>query len=158
MVEVRVLLGTTWLPVLLQVLLRMLKMVRASGVTPSYRTLLEMALENVASTERVFAQMALIGSLAGVCGTSVAWPWLGENKQVLTSQQMALQMLQVEVRLVAVRTLILALCVLRGSRWRLACGRSRPPGVGRQNTTSTLLANHVQWLRFLVREHRSMWI
>lgn len=55
MVQVRVLLGAAGLPVFLQVLLRVLEMVRTRGIAPSYRTLLEMALEDVASTEGIFA-------------------------------------------------------------------------------------------------------
>ena len=75
MVEVRVLLVASWLPVLLQMLLRMLQMVRASWVTPSYGAFLEVALQNVASAEGILAKMALIGSLARVCEKSVAWHW-----------------------------------------------------------------------------------
>jgi hypothetical protein len=63
------LLRPTGLPVLLQMLLRMLQMVRARGISPSYRALLEVALQDVASTEGILAEMALVGSLARVCVT-----------------------------------------------------------------------------------------
>lgn len=140
MVQVRVLFGSGWLSILLQVLLGVLKMVCARGVTSSYRTFLEMALEDVASTKGIFAKMALIGSLTGV------------------SQQMALQMFKVEIGLVAVRALVLALCVFRGRRWRLACCWGGPARVGGQNPTPALLADHMQGLLFLVGEDRRMWV
>ena len=72
----------------------------------------------------------------------------------LTSQQMALEMLQMQVRLVAVRTLILALGVLGSSSGRLACSWRGPTGVCRQYSATTLLADDVHRLRLLVGEHR----
>jgi hypothetical protein len=36
------------------------------GVASTYRALLEVALQDVTATERVLAQMALVGSLAGI--------------------------------------------------------------------------------------------
>jgi hypothetical protein len=44
------------------------QMVRSGRVASTNRTLLKMALENVASTERVFAQMAHVRPVTGVCG------------------------------------------------------------------------------------------
>ena len=69
---------------------------------------------------------------------------------------MALEMLQMQVRLVAVRTLILALGVLGSSSGRLACSWRGPTGVCRQYSTTTLLADDVHRLRLLVGEHRRM--
>jgi hypothetical protein len=66
---------------------------------------------------------------------------------------MALEMLQVQVRLVAVRTLVLALGVLGSSGGGLACSGRRPTGMRRQDSAATLLADDVDWLRFLVGEH-----
>jgi hypothetical protein len=65
-VQVRVGVGTGRRSVLLQVLLRMLQVVCSRGVASTYRALLEVALQDVTATERVFAQMALVGSLAGI--------------------------------------------------------------------------------------------
>ena len=67
MVEVRVLVCAAGLPVLLQMLLRVLKVVRAGWVAPSYRALLKVTLEDITSAESVLAKMALVGSLASVC-------------------------------------------------------------------------------------------
>lgn len=66
MVKVRVLVCTSGLSVLLQVLLRMLQMVRASRVSPSYRAFLEVTLQDVASAECILTQMTLVGSFARV--------------------------------------------------------------------------------------------
>jgi hypothetical protein len=117
-------------------LLRVLEVVRAGWVAPSYRALLEVALKDITSAEGVLAEMALVGSFTGV------------------SQQMALEMLQMQVRLVAVRTLILALGVLGSSSGRLACSWRGPTGVCRQYSATTLLADDVHRLRLLVGEHR----
>ena len=68
MVKVRVLVCAAGLPVLLQMLLRVLEVVRAGWVAPSYRALLEVTLEDITSAEGVLAKMALVRSLAGVCG------------------------------------------------------------------------------------------
>jgi hypothetical protein len=65
-VQVRVGVGTGRWSVLLQVLLRMLQVVCSRGVASTYRALLEVALQDVTTTERVLAQMALVGSLAGI--------------------------------------------------------------------------------------------
>lgn len=72
MVQVRVLLLSTIGLSILQMRLRMLEMVCPGGVAPSYRALLEMALQNVAPTKSIFAEMALIGTLTRVCETSAA--------------------------------------------------------------------------------------
>lgn len=66
MVKVRVLVRTSGLSVLLQMLLRVLQMVGASRVSPSYRTFLEVTLQDVASAKRILAQMALVGSFTRV--------------------------------------------------------------------------------------------
>jgi hypothetical protein len=71
----------------------------------------------------------------------------------LTSQKMALEMLQVQIRLVAVRTLVFALGVLGRRGRRLACSGRGPSGMGRQDSAPTLLADDVDWLRLLVGEH-----
>lgn len=68
-IHVRVLLGAIWLPVLLQMLLGVLQMIGTGGVTPTYRAFLEMALQDIASAEGVFAEMALIRSFARVYET-----------------------------------------------------------------------------------------
>jgi hypothetical protein len=47
-------------------LLRVLEMVCAGWIAPSYRALLEVTLENVASTKGILAKMALVRSLASV--------------------------------------------------------------------------------------------
>lgn len=67
MVEVRSGLSAIWRAVLLQMLLRVLQVVGASGVTAANGALLEMALQDVTSAEGVLAQVALVGSLARVC-------------------------------------------------------------------------------------------
>jgi hypothetical protein len=67
-VEVRVLLGSAWLPIL-EMVLRMLEVVGSRWVTPTDRAFLEVALQDVASTEGVFTQVARVRSLAGVCKT-----------------------------------------------------------------------------------------
>lgn len=69
MIEVRSGLSGIWRAVLLQVLLRVLQVVGASGVTAANGALLKMALQNITSAEGVLAQVALVGSLAGVCVT-----------------------------------------------------------------------------------------
>lgn len=60
-------------------LLCVLQMVRTSRVAPSYRALLEVAFEDVATAEGIFAEMALVGSLTRVCETSVAGHWLAHK-------------------------------------------------------------------------------
>ena len=151
-VEVGVLLRPAGLPVLLQMLLRVLQVVRARGVSPPYRALLEVTLQDVASAEGILAEMALVGSLARVCGTlGLAIDWVLRK---LTSQKMALEVLQVQVRFVTMRTLILALGVLCCGSRRFACGGRGPTGMGRQNSAPTLLADDVDWLGLLVGEHR----
>jgi hypothetical protein len=65
-VEVRVLLGTSWLPVL-KVVLRMLQMVCTRRVAPSNRAFLEVTLQDITSAKRVLAQVAGIGTLARIC-------------------------------------------------------------------------------------------
>lgn len=67
---------------------------------------------------------------------------------------MALQMFQVKIGLVAMRALVLSLCVLGSGGRRLAGGGRGPSGMRRQNSATTLLANNVQRLRFLVGKHR----
>lgn len=155
MVEVRVLVSASGLPVLLQMLLRVLEMVCASGVAASYRAFLEVALQNVTSAKRVLAQMALVRALAGVWRgqgiLAAGCDWKKEKKACrLTAQQMALEMFQVQVRLVAMRTLILALGVLGRSRRRLASGGRGPARVRGQDSAAALLANDVDWLGLLV--------
>lgn len=70
MVEVRCSLSAIWRAVFLQMLLRVLQMVGASGVTTADGALLEMALQDITSAEGILAQVALVGSLASVCVTS----------------------------------------------------------------------------------------
>jgi hypothetical protein len=53
-VEIGVLLGATGLPVL-EMVLRVLQVVRARRITPTYRAFLEVALQDITSTERVLA-------------------------------------------------------------------------------------------------------
>jgi hypothetical protein len=78
-VQVRVLFRPSGLPVL-QMVLRMLQMVGTSRVTSPNRTLLEMALEDITPTERVFAEMARIGSLARVWVMSGIALWKMERQ------------------------------------------------------------------------------
>lgn len=83
MVEVRVLVCAAGLPVLLQMLLRVLEVVRAGWVAPSYRALLEVALKDITSAEGVLAKMALVGSFTGVCGMLEAeLDWMGDKTYV----------------------------------------------------------------------------
>jgi hypothetical protein len=63
--QIRVLLWTCGLPVL-EVVLRVLQVIRTSRITPPDRAFLEMALQNVTSAESVFAEMARIRTLAGI--------------------------------------------------------------------------------------------
>lgn len=72
----------------------------------------------------------------------------------LTAEQMALQMFQVQIRLVAMRALIFTFRVLGRVGGRLSCCRRGPTRVCRQNTAPSLLPNNVQRLRLLVRKHR----
>jgi hypothetical protein len=67
-------------------------------------------------------------------------------------------MLQVQICLVAVRALVLAICVLGGCGGRLASSRSRSSRVGGQDTTATLLSDDVHRLRLLVGEDRRVWV
>jgi hypothetical protein len=94
-----------------------------------------MTLEDITSAEGVLAKMALVRSLTGV------------------SQQMALEMLQVQVRLVAVRALVLALGVLSSSGGSLACSGRRPTGMRGQNSATTLLTDNVNRFWLLVGKH-----
>jgi hypothetical protein len=135
MVEVRVLVCTGGLPVLLQMLLRVLEVVRAGWVAPSYRALLEVTLEDITSAKSVLAKMALVWSLTSV------------------SQQMTLEMLEVQVRLVAVRALVLALGVLGSSGGSLACGGRGPSGMRGQDSATTLLTDDVNRFGLLVGKH-----
>lgn len=152
MAEVRCGLGAIWRAVLLQMLLRMLQMVGTSGVAAADRTLLEVALQDVATAEGVLAQVALVGSLTGVC---VALACARRAKDtILTSQKMALQMLQVQVRFVAMWAFVLAIRVLCRGGGRLACGRSWPARVCRQDSATTLLTDNVYGLRLLIRKDR----
>jgi hypothetical protein len=48
-------------------ILRVLQMVRTSGVSPTDGALLEMTLQDVTPAESVFAEMARIRTLARVC-------------------------------------------------------------------------------------------
>jgi hypothetical protein len=63
---------------------------------------------------------------------------------------MALEMLQVQIRLVAVRAFILALGVLGSICGRFASCGSRAAGMRGQNTAPSLLSNDVQRFRLLV--------
>ena len=54
-------------PVLLKVGLRVREVRLASGIPASYRTLLEVTFENVATGESVLAQATLVRPFAGVC-------------------------------------------------------------------------------------------
>lgn len=71
---------------------------------------------------------------------------------VLTSEEMALEMLQVQVRLVAMRTLILALSVLGRVGDGLSDSRAWAARVGRQHTATSLLSYDVNRLGLLVGE------
>jgi hypothetical protein len=151
MVEVRVLVCTGGLPVLLQMLLRVLEVVRAGWVAPSYRALLEVTLEDITSAKSVLAKMALVWSLTSVCGMLEAeLDCMGDR---LTSQQMTLEMLEVQVRLVAVRALVLALGVLGSSGGSLACGGRGPSGMRGQDSATTLLTDDVNRFGLLVGKH-----
>jgi hypothetical protein len=55
--------------VLLEMITRAFKMVLIAGVTSSYRTLLEVTLQDIAAGERVLAQLALVRSVTGICQT-----------------------------------------------------------------------------------------
>jgi hypothetical protein len=133
-------------------LLRVLQVVGTSGVAATNGALLEMALQDITSTKGILAKMALVGTLARVCqGLDYAREAGGD---LLTSQKMALQVLQVQVCLVAVRALILAIGVLGGLGRRLASGRSRSARMCGQDTATALLADDVHGLRLLVRKHR----
>lgn len=104
-------------------LLGMLQMVGTSRVAAANGALLEVALQDVTSAEGVLAQVTLVRALARVC-VVLGVARLADGG-VLTSQKMALQMLQVQVRLVAVRALVLAIgvlgrlggCLSSGGRW-----------------------------------------
>jgi hypothetical protein len=67
-------------------------------------------------------------------------------------------MLQVQICLVAVRALVLAICVLGGCGGRLASSRGRSSRVGGQDTTATLLSDDVHRLRLLVGKDRRVWV
>jgi hypothetical protein len=113
-------------------------MVLARWVPPTNRAFLEMTLQDVAARERVFAQMALVGAFSRV------------------SQQVPLQMLQVQICLVAMRALELVVCVLSRIRRRFPNSRSRPAWMGWQHSASSLLSYHMYWLRLLVSQHLGM--
>lgn len=133
-------------------LLRVLQVVGTSGVAAADGALLEMALQDITSTEGILAKMALVGALARVCR------WLAyareAGRDLLTSQKMALQVLQVQVCLVAVRALVLAIGVLGGLSRRLSSSRSRSARMCGQDTATALLADDVHGLRLLVGKHR----
>jgi thiamine monophosphate synthase len=78
----------------------------------------------------------------------------GVGRALLTSQKMALQVLQVQVCLVAVRALVLAVGVLGGLGRRLARSRSRSARMCGQDTATALLTDDVHGLRLLVCKHR----
>lgn len=63
--QIRILLGASGLPVL-QVILRVLQMIRTSRVASSNGALLEMTLQDITTAESVFAKMARVRTLAGV--------------------------------------------------------------------------------------------
>lgn len=69
---------------------------------------------------------------------------------------MAFEMFQVQICLVAVRTFVLALCILSGIGGRFSCSGRRSAGMRGQDTASSLLSDNVQWLRLLVRKDRRM--
>jgi hypothetical protein len=69
---------------------------------------------------------------------------------------MALQVLQVQVRFVTMRALILAIRVLCRGGGRLSSGRSWSARVCRQDSATALLSDNVHGLRLLVREDRRM--
>ena len=73
-------------------------------------------------------------------------------KDELTSQQVALQMLQMQVCLVAVRALVFALGVFGRVRDGFANGGAGTARMGGQHTATTLLADDVHRLGVLVRE------
>jgi hypothetical protein len=128
-------------------------MVLARWVPPTNRAFLEMTLQDVAARERVFAQMALVGAFSRV------WSRLAHfvyriNRH--TSQQVPLQMLQVQICLVAMRALELVVCVLSRIRRRFPNSRSRPAWMGWQHSASSLLSYHMYWLRLLVSQHLGM--
>ena len=110
-----------------------------------------MTLQDVASAKSVLAEMALVGPLAGVCVMLEAERGYVEAK--LTAQQMTLEMLQVQVRLVAVRTLVFALGILGGSCGSLACSGCGPTGVRGQDSATTLLTDDVNGFGLLVGEY-----
>ena len=67
---------------------------------------------------------------------------------------MALKVLQVQIRLVTMRALILAIGILCRLGRRLSSGRSWPTGVGRQDSATALLTDNVHRLRLLVCKDR----
>jgi hypothetical protein len=71
---------------------------------------------------------------------------------------MALQMFQVQIGLVAVRTFVLALCVLIGVSDGLADSGCRASGMGGQHPATALLAYDVQWLWLLILKYRRVGI
>ena len=110
-----------------------------------------MALQDIAARESVLAKVALVGSFARVCCYCKQLEQ-DASRNKLTSQKMALQMLQVEVRLVAMRTLVFTFCVLGGVRDGFADCRAWAARVGGKHATATLLADNVHGFRVLVGE------
>ena len=98
--------------------------------------------------------MALVGSLASICGTLASGHRMGIGE--LTSEEMAFQMLQMQICFIAVRAFVLAVGILvRVGGW-FPCSWSWPSRVSRQHATATLLAHDMYGLWFLVGEHGSM--
>ena len=69
---------------------------------------------------------------------------------------MTLKMFQVQICLVAVRTLVFALGVLGRVGGSLSGGGRGSTRMRGQDAAPSLLSNDVKWLRLLVRENRRM--
>jgi len=115
------------------------QVIRASWVAPSDGALLEVTFEDIASRERVLTQMAHVGSVTSM------------------SQQVTLQMLSVQIRLVAMRTRVLSICVLLryhalGACTASLCWRVRASRGAGQDTAPSLRTNNMRGSLLILQE------
>lgn len=114
-----------------------------------------MTLEDVRAGERVLAQMAHVRTIASICTQLELGMDVGGR--VLTSEQVTLQVLCVQIRLVAMWARVLAIGVfLRNHTLRSGAGtlswRIRPAWCAREYSTSSLRAYHVSRLLLILHE------
>lgn len=124
-------------------------------VSSSQRAFLEMTLEDVRAGECVLAQVTHVWTITGICA-ALELDCRMED-EIRTSEQVTLQVLRVQIRLVTMWARILAIGILLRYH-ALRCGagtlswRVWPTWRARQYSTSSLRAHDVSRLLLILHE------